>query len=290
MNQVISAVIANGNNISFWLDRWVDPLPFYLQFPDLFKVERDKECMVTDRISAGDDGIVFNWAWTKPDLGLEELNQVQHLIGLIGGLALTSGIDGWCWKYDPSGNFSVASIKRILSSTNRISPERVFEWNNWVSKKVGMVAWRAKMERMPTKHALAIRNVPVLDHLCVLCGDYVETCDHIFVSCHFAQIVWLNIAAWCKLPPIIAFGINDLLTLHGVSSGSRKKRKALHAVVLVTFWCIWKMRNDVVFRQSSPNAMKMLDKIKSMAYLWVNHRSKEAALTWEDWSRFNFGG
>ncbi|XP_021995860.1 uncharacterized protein LOC110893046 [Helianthus annuus] len=249
-----------------------------------------KECMVYDRVTVDNSGIVFNWAWARPVLGLEESNQVQQLIGLIDSLVPTSGKDRWCSKYDPNGIFSVASIKRILSAANRISPERAFEWNNWVPKKVGIVAWRAEMERMPTKNALAIRNIPVLDQMCVLCGEYVETCDHIFVLCHHAQTAWQNIAAWCKLPPVVAFGINDLLTLHEVSSGSRKKKKAIHAVVLVTFWSIWKMRNDAVFRQRIPNAMKMLDEIKSMAYLWVKNRSKEATLTWEEWSRFSFGG
>ncbi|XP_022030992.1 uncharacterized protein LOC110931930 [Helianthus annuus] len=125
--------------------------------------------------------------------------------------------------------------------------------------------------------------------MCVLCGEYVETCDHIFVSCHHAQTAWLNIATWCNLPPTIAFGISGLLTLHEVSSGSWKKKKAIYAIVLVTIWSIWKMRNDVVFRQSVPNAMKMLDGIKSLAYLWVKNHSKELWLTWEDWSRFRFG-
>ncbi|XP_022024531.1 uncharacterized protein LOC110924855 [Helianthus annuus] len=145
------------------------------------------------------------------------------------------------------------------------------------------------MERLPTKRALALRSISVLDEMCVLCGDYVETSDHIFVSCHHAQTAWLYIASWCNLPPIIAFGINDLLTLHEVSSGSWKKKKAIHAIVLVTIWSIWKMRNDAVFRQSVPNTMKMLDGIKSLAFLWVKNRLKELSLTWEDWSRFRFG-
>ncbi|XP_022027114.1 uncharacterized protein LOC110928407 [Helianthus annuus] len=144
------------------------------------------------------------------------------------------------------------------------------------------------MERLPTMAALARRNVPVPNQMCVLCGDYAETCDHIFVSCHFAQSIWQNLAIWCRMPPIIAFGIKDLLTLHGPRSSSRES-KAIHAVILVTFWSIWKVRNEVVFNQAVPNVVKSLDEIKSMAYLWVKSRSKMASLSWENWSRFNLG-
>ncbi|XP_021995164.1 uncharacterized protein LOC110892298 [Helianthus annuus] len=105
------------------------------------------------------------------------------------------------------------------------------------------------MERLPTKCALAARNIPVQSQLCVFCGDYGEMSDHLFVSCQFAQVIWLNIAGWCLVPPVIAFGIRDILALHEIHPGSSKRKKALYAVILVTFWCIWKTRNEVVFGQ-----------------------------------------
>ncbi|XP_022031670.1 uncharacterized protein LOC110932658 [Helianthus annuus] len=114
-------------------------------------------------------------------------------------------------------------------------PSRVFEWNNWVPKKVAIVAWRSEMERLPTKCALSIRNIPVQNQRCMLCSEYDETSEHLFVSCHFAQTIWQNIAGWCRMPPIIAFDVKDLLELHGFSTGSKKKKKAINAIVLVTF-------------------------------------------------------
>ncbi|XP_022024524.1 uncharacterized protein LOC110924846 [Helianthus annuus] len=202
---------------------------------------------------------------------------------------MSIGSDNWKWRYEVDGAFSVSSIKTILCSTGRVRPENVFEWNNWVPKKVCIVAWRAEMERLPTKSALARRNVPVPNQSRVFCGEYVESCDHIFVSCHFAQMVWQNVARWLRIQSIIAFGIQDLLTLHGLSSGSRRK-KVIHAIVLVVLWCIWKTRNDIVFRNVVPNYARTLDEIKSMAFLWIKNRSKANSLSWEEWSHFNLGG
>ncbi|KAJ0937689.1 putative reverse transcriptase zinc-binding domain-containing protein [Helianthus annuus] len=169
-------------------------------------------------------------------------------------------------------------------------PARKFEWNNWVPKKVAIVAWRAEMERLPTKCALRRRNIMVQNNLCVHCGYFEESCEHVFVMCQFAQAIWQYIADWCRIPPVVAFEVRDLLDLHSGALNGRKKKKALHAVVLVTFWSLWKMRNEVVFRQASPCTTKILDEIKAMAFLWVKHRSRMVELTWEKWSRLEIIG
>ncbi|XP_022007790.1 uncharacterized protein LOC110907064 [Helianthus annuus] len=163
-------------------------------------------------------------------------------------------------------------------------------WNNWVPKKVAIVAWRAEMDRLPSKCALLRRNIPVQNDQCVFCGECSETSEHIFLTCQFAQIVWQIIADWCNIPPIFAFDISDLLSPTGVPASSRKKWKAVHAIVLVTFWCLWKMRNESVHRQGVPNVTRIVDEVKAMAFLWVKNRSKLAALTWEKWCRFDVGG
>ncbi|XP_021980702.1 uncharacterized protein LOC110876851 [Helianthus annuus] len=287
LHQDFSAVVCGGNNVFFWLDKWLDQLPLYVKFPALFKEESEKQCMVADRCVRGSPGLILSWAWSRPVLGSEAADQLQLLLVMLEGWASSVGSDIWKWRHEKDGKFSVSSVKKLLSSVNRVRPEQIFEWNNWVPKKIGIVAWRAEMERLPTKWALARRNIPVQNQFCVFCGDYEETCDHVFVSCHFAQTIWQNLAAWCMIPPIIAFGINDLLTLHVSSSASRKKRKVIHALVLVTFWSIWKSRNEVVFRQLIPNTTRNLDEIKSMTFLWVKSRSKVASLSWEEWSHFN---
>ncbi|KAJ0838212.1 putative reverse transcriptase zinc-binding domain-containing protein [Helianthus annuus] len=189
--------------------------------------------------------LVFSWAWSSPELGTVEDGQLNQVVGLISGLSglnMSSGMDKWMWIFDSAGMFDVASIKKILSAVNRVRPDRVFEWNNWVPKKVGIVAWRAEMERLPTRCALAARSIPVQNRTCVMCGNYDETSEHVFVSCQFAQLIWQNVALWCSIPPIIAFELKDLLSLHEVCSVSAKKRKALHAVILVVHFEVFGSR------------------------------------------------
>ncbi|XP_035837150.1 uncharacterized protein LOC118485040 [Helianthus annuus] len=292
LNRAVKASVSNGNRISFWLDCWLEPDPLYIRFPELFKLEKEKECVVADRVGDGSFGSSFqlNWNWSCSQFNTVESDQLQQLISLLGCVNLRVGRDYWHWNYDPSGCFSVSGLKSLLGSANRERPNRVFEWNNRVPKKVAIMAWRSEMEKLPTKCALSARNIPVQDLRCLLCNEYDESSEHLFVSCHFAQIIWQNIASWCKIPPIIAFDVKDLLDLHGYSSVSKKRKKAIHAIVLVTFWGIWRMRNEVTFRQGSPNTVKVLEEIKAMAYLWVKNRSKEAQLSWDDWCRFKCFG
>ncbi|XP_021980093.1 uncharacterized protein LOC110876227 [Helianthus annuus] len=203
---------------------------------------------------------------------------------------MSNGVDKWRWNLDGSDSFKVASIKRMLSEFNRVRPEKVFEWCNWVPKKIGLVAWRAEMERLPTRCALVDRNIPVQDRTCIMCGDYDETSEHIFVSCQVAQVIWQNAAIWCSIPPVIAFDLKDILSLHEFCSSLAMKKKAVYAVILVTIWSIWKSRNEAVFQHKPPNTTRILDEIKAVAYLWVKNRAKMVSLTWEDWNKFKIGG
>ncbi|KAJ0716245.1 putative reverse transcriptase zinc-binding domain-containing protein [Helianthus annuus] len=291
LRNAMSASLVNGTNIHFWLDCWADPNPFYIKFPELFKCEAHKNCLVADRLYNDGSGPVFSWAWSRPVLDAPCNEQLTQLIDLVSGMHMGLGRDVWKWNFAADGSFNGAGIKEKLSMANRIRPARVFKWNNWVPKKVAIVAWRAEMDRLSTKCALAMRNISVQNNLCALCGDYAETSEHIFVACQLAQVIWQNVAEWCRIPPIIAFDLYDLLSLHEACSGaSTKKKKVLHAVILVAMWSLWKLRNESVFRQSVPNTTRTLDEIKAMAFLWVKNRSKMFALTWEDWCRFEIRG
>ncbi|XP_021980233.1 uncharacterized protein LOC110876368 [Helianthus annuus] len=200
--------------------------------------------MVADRMELCNNAVEFKWSWVRSMLNYVENGQLQQLIGMIGGSNIGSGNDSWKWKYEASGEFSVANVKKVLNSVARVRPSKVFEWNNWVPKKVALVAWRAEMERLPAKLALSARNIPVQNQLCAMCGEYEESSEHLFVSCHFAQIIWQNIVGWCTVPPIIAFDVKDLLMLHGFSPGSGKKRKAFYAIVLVSFWSQSRLKGE----------------------------------------------
>ncbi|XP_076904565.1 uncharacterized protein LOC143560046 [Bidens hawaiensis] len=178
-------------------------------------------------------------------------------------------------------NFSVRSLKRGIDLVQGGDVDYTIEWNNYVPKKVGVLAWRAEMERIPVLVELACRNVVVASTWCPVCDEAEEMAEHIFISCRFAQAVWHCIANWCKVPPFFAFSIHDILELHKHYRLPKRKAKLFHAVCLTLVWCLWKMRNMVVFERKEASVNNILCEIKALSVLWICNRSNKLDITWE---------
>ncbi|XP_022031832.1 uncharacterized protein LOC110932888 [Helianthus annuus] len=214
-------------------------------------------------------------------VGAEEVLEVQQLTALLQHVVVSSGRDSWVWKLDDLRQFNVASIKKVLVELTCDPPDYVVLWNSWIPKKVGLVAWRAQKERLPTRLALSRRGVPVQNLVCAVCGESPETSEHHFVTCELAQTVWQLVYQWCKAPYFLAFSFKDILEDHKRFHGSVKKKKAFHAVCLVTIWCLWSSRNELIFSGTSKSITTILEEIKAKSFLWIKNRAKASAVTWE---------
>ncbi|XP_076949711.1 uncharacterized protein LOC143622462 [Bidens hawaiensis] len=127
-----------------------------------------------------------------------------------------------------------------------VAPDYNFEWNRLVPKKVSFVAWRALLGRLPTFDALVRRNIAVASNMCPFCGEVEETVEHVFISCGLAQSMWSVLAQWCK--------------------------------------CLWKKRNAMVHRGTPTQISSLVEEIKVLGFLWIEHWGRNKGLTWEDWS------
>ncbi|KAJ0609369.1 putative reverse transcriptase zinc-binding domain-containing protein [Helianthus annuus] len=281
IEKTIFGVVHGGNDVAFWVDTWVGSQPLLYVFPLLFQLEKEKRCTVADRLQTRVSGVSWVWNWRRQLSDAAEFSELQHLNSMLGSVSVSGNVDRWRWMLDPSNGFSVASIKRVIQCHNRDPNAYVVEWNNWVPKKVGIVAWRAEKERLPTRDALERRGVTVQSTECIICREYPETSDHLLVSCGYAQIVWQALFQWCKTHPILAFSLRDILDSYKQLDGSKERRKAFHAVCLVTVWSIWNMRNELMFRGKDKSVNNIVEEIKTKSFLWIKNRSKNLELTLE---------
>ncbi|XP_076948891.1 G-type lectin S-receptor-like serine/threonine-protein kinase At1g67520 [Bidens hawaiensis] len=200
---------------------------------------------------------------------LGEVGELRSLLLLCQQVVLEDGMDKVVWDLDDGSGFSVRSLKIELVDQEYVVGNYVMEWNNWVPKKVGIHAWRVEMERIPVMIELVKRGIMVTSAVCPICEEEVESVEHLMISCQFAQDVWSVISSWCKVPPIFAFSVKDLLELHRFTHLPKRKAKAFYSVCLTTLWCLWRARSALIFEGKVANLCNVVGEIKALSFLWI---------------------
>ena len=220
---------------------------------------------------------------------LFEVMELFSLLSDIHEFNWAEGLDIWKWAGDTSGVFSVGAAKRLIISGREIDPVFIMKWECWMPLKCNILAWRAEQDRIATRVALSKRGMAIVDDVCPLCNSEPETSLHMFTACIFITEVWVRIAGWCRLEPIIAFHIRDLLTLAKDSKLQKTDTRVLHSIILTTLWCIWTERNDRVFQSKKANPVEVVVKIKAESFFWIRNRSRFKNIDWNDWCICPFG-
>ncbi|XP_038993245.1 uncharacterized protein LOC120116936 [Hibiscus syriacus] len=92
----------------------------------------------------------------------------------------------------PCANWNLIKGKwlwdQIRVRAEKVSWHRII-WFPAHIPKFSLIAWMATLDRLPTRDRL-IRFSLVLDNGCVLCGSGIESRDHLFTDCSFAQEIW----------------------------------------------------------------------------------------------------
>ncbi|XP_022023883.1 uncharacterized protein LOC110924155 [Helianthus annuus] len=125
------------------------------------------------------------------------------------------------------------------------SVDFVVEWSNLVTAKCNLHAWKAEMGKIPTLAALVKRGVVIDNTTCILCNSGEENADHLFTRCIVAAQVWFAVSRWCKIAPVIAASVKEVLEVHNQAGLAGKARGVFCGIVRVACWCIWRARNSL---------------------------------------------
>ncbi|GKD38709.1 RNA-directed DNA polymerase, eukaryota, partial [Tanacetum coccineum] len=87
----------------------------------------------------------------------------------------------WYWTLDGSGEFSVASARKVIDDDNRF-PEVSTQtrWIKAVPIKVNIHAWKVRMDCLSTSLNISRRGVDIPSILCPVCGSVTESSSHLF--------------------------------------------------------------------------------------------------------------
>lgn len=166
-------------------------------------------------------------------------------------LSRRSPVDRPAWKFDKRGHFSVKSAYKVardlyfghFSATSSMGDPYLAIWRTlWkanVPNKVAIFGWRAAHLLLPVRSSLVNKGYNgVMD--CVVCGQVVETMEHLFVECHVAKSIFSQAPFY--------FMDSNLCWKDWFLDRANSLTPEMFDRFLVTLWYVWKHRNDILWR------------------------------------------
>ncbi|GJX40089.1 L-tryptophan--pyruvate aminotransferase 1 [Tanacetum coccineum] len=121
--------MGKGNDTLFWEDVWKGEVAFKLVYPRIYALDSCKNDTVAVKLSRNSMDHSFRRA---PREGIGH-TQFNALLTDIDGINLADMMDRWVWTLEGSGEFSVASIRRLIDK--RILPE-VSTKTRWITGSI----------------------------------------------------------------------------------------------------------------------------------------------------------
>ena len=94
-----------------------------------------------------------------------------------------------------------------------------------------------------------------------LCGASPEDCDHIFVTCPIARVVWASTKV-CRPP------LSSLDAFWRSVADGPYRRASEWQLIFATLWMLWIHRNEVIFRGRNPSADAVLHDVGGLVFTW----------------------
>ena len=152
-------------------------------------------------------------------------------------------------------------------------------------QKVGLFAWRLFRDRLPTTDNLICRGVIHHDAcLCVTrCGSK-ENLAHLFLRCNIFGSIWYHIYKWMGVSTVIPFSVGDHFNQFTIDGGVTKARRSILQVLwYATTWEIWKERNNRLFNGKECSIVQVVDKFKSLTFMWLNAKFPSLPFNYHSW-------
>nr|GEV55295.1 RNA-directed DNA polymerase, eukaryota [Tanacetum cinerariifolium] len=128
-----------------------------------------------------------------------ERNQWYELLSLLGTISLSPSSDRYFCDLNGDGVFRVKDIRSALDKLFLPSSDVATRWVKFVPIKVNIFAWRASLDRLPTRGNLIFRGVTMDSLLCPICELTLEDSSHIFFSCDLGKSISQRIYRWWNI-------------------------------------------------------------------------------------------
>nr|GEX49847.1 RNA-directed DNA polymerase, eukaryota [Tanacetum cinerariifolium] len=118
-----------------------------------------------------------------------ERQQWSELCEILEPVILSSSKDRWTCDLNGDGEFRVKQVRSLLDNiflpSSNVPTRRV----KFIPIKINIFAWRARLDRLPTRSNLMRRGVVIDSDLCPMCGTVTEDIFYVLFRCDLAALI-----------------------------------------------------------------------------------------------------
>ncbi|KAK2646875.1 hypothetical protein Ddye_022070 [Dipteronia dyeriana] len=111
----------------------------------------------------------------------------------------------------------------------------------------------------------------MVDLICSLCGEGVESVDHLFLICVWSWKLWSLCMQWWGVSSYSNRSINEWLNAWGDFHHSSKRKRAWKTLFFAIIWTIWEFRNNAVFWDIQANLGVAPDLVRFRVCWWFKN-------------------
>nr|GEX42708.1 RNA-directed DNA polymerase, eukaryota [Tanacetum cinerariifolium] len=201
-NKVINSLdfmhvkLGNGDKTAFWEDIWIEGKALKNRYPRIYSLETCKLIIVGMKLAQTS----LNSSFRRVPSGGVEQEQFDELLALVHDVTLTPMSDRWIWASESSGDFFVASVRKVIDDKSLPKVDSKTRWIKCVPIKVNVHAWKVKTDSLPTRFNVSRRGIHIDSIMCAICDKGAETSSHLFFSCCMARQTVRMITRWWDVP------------------------------------------------------------------------------------------
>nr|GEU50569.1 RNA-directed DNA polymerase, eukaryota [Tanacetum cinerariifolium] len=188
--------LGNSDKTAFWEDIWIEGKAFKNRYPRIYSLETCN--MITVGMELTQTSL--DSSFRRVPRGGVEQEQFDKLSALVHDVTLTPMSDRWIWTLKSSGDFSVASVRKVIDDKSLPKVDSKTRWIRYVPIKVNVHAWKVKTDSLPTRFNVSRRDIHIDSIMCAICDKGAETSSHLFFSCCMARQIVRMITHWWDVP------------------------------------------------------------------------------------------
>nr|GFB61769.1 RNA-directed DNA polymerase, eukaryota [Tanacetum cinerariifolium] len=181
-------------------------------------------------------------------------------------VTLSASKDRWICDLNGDGVFRVKEVRTILDEIFLPFAVDAMRWVKYISIKINVFAWCARLDRLSTRSNLVRRGVVLDSSLCSLCGLVPEDIHHVLFRCDTAKLVFRRIYRWWDLDWHDLLSFSDWNAWFSAIRLLSRIKLIFEGVFYVAWWHLWVYMNQSIFAATPPRLSVIFDNIVSHSF------------------------